>query len=210
MEKQRGKLRLWTFTLSDAVPIERARELWSDIWARRLRRLGFSGVRVFELHPGGHGLHVHLVTSKYIRVENVRSALIGTAWGRIDVQPLDPGSANYVAKYLRKGERPECMKGCRLWSTVGDARAIAERVKDILCDSALSRLWWREYKAEGRTYADCLRFHRQDTFMALKEFRGVLMRITTNAQYHYARLSPLEYVNLMAGPHPRENQTCLA
>ncbi len=61
-----------------------------------------------------HGLHVHLVTNRFIDV-NVALVLAKNAgWGRIHVQRIPMERAGYLAKYLSK-QRPECLKRWRLW-----------------------------------------------------------------------------------------------
>ena len=98
------------------------------------------GVRVFELHPGGHGLHVHVVTDQYYRVEDVRAALRGTGWGRIHVTRCSSG-AEYVAKYVGKARRSGELKGVRLWAAFGIPRDQRTCVRDIEVVSELGGLY---------------------------------------------------------------------
>jgi len=84
---------------------------WSG-FARKLRARwpDLAWVRVLELHPGGHGWHIHAAVSRY-----VPKAELAALWGRgfVDVRRLRSGSgpasredarraARYVAKYVAK------------------------------------------------------------------------------------------------------------
>jgi hypothetical protein len=78
---------------------------------RLARRMpGIRWLAVLELHPGGHGWHVHMVVSRY-----VPKAIVRAIWhhGHIDVRLIaGPGvkdslsaarkAASYVAKYIAK------------------------------------------------------------------------------------------------------------
>lgn len=111
---------MWTFTLQWTAPIPEACRSWSQL-ARRLAEYGFRGIRVFELHPGvdgrSHGLHVHTVSPGYYHVRDIRAICSLFGWschvGRIRKTAL------YVAKYLHKTVRAECLAGRRLWAAVG-------------------------------------------------------------------------------------------
>lgn len=135
-----GDLYMWTFTLRHREPIDAAIEYWRRMCTDILiRGLGMRGVRVFELHPRGHGLHVHVVTPCYIHVSEVRARLVGTPWGRVHVRKVDSGElgAEYVGKYLRKSKRHPGLKGKRLWQTFGGFEGC--RVLDVEGDSTLAK-----------------------------------------------------------------------
>ena len=137
-------LYFWTFTRRKCENVRRVREEWNKALTYIRRALPrFCGVRVFELHPGGHGLHVHIVTNGHFRVEVIRKALRRTGWGRIHVKHLKKDRARalagYVAKYVSKGVRPPCLKGWRLWSAFGPFEHCA--CKDVFYDSPGKRLY---------------------------------------------------------------------
>lgn len=140
-----GQVYLWTFT---RLPIEESikdqRKAWNSLLTMLKRRFpSWAGVRVFELHKikgdSTHGIHVHVVSIGWLDVDIVRGICRRTrGWGRIDVVKItrDP---HYVSKYLGK-ERPECLKGWRLWSSFGHYRNT--RCCDVLIESNRTKLFF--------------------------------------------------------------------
>lgn len=123
---ERGAVRFWTFTLPVKVDPKIASRMWCDLSRDLVRNLGFSGVRVFELHPNGHGLHVHLLTSGYFDVDQVRHYCRLHGFGRVHVE-LCKGEdrdklARYMSKYLSKQIKMfkgSSLKGMRWHATFG-------------------------------------------------------------------------------------------
>ena len=153
----RSRLYLWTFTFAEVLPIKETRKRWNHLLTLIRRRWPrMCGLRVFELHPGGHGLHVHMITIRFIDVNECRIMAKRAGWGRIHVERIPAGQVGYVAKYLDK-ERPPCFKRWRLWAAVG-TEWTPTRVKDVerismatkvyaACRAALGwegRKWFRE------------------------------------------------------------------
>jgi hypothetical protein len=83
-------LAFWTFTFKKTLPLDVARKFWSLALTHLRKQFGrrLIGLRAFELHPMGHGLHVHMVTPEYIRLEHVRACL-----AKIRGQPFGTGPA---------------------------------------------------------------------------------------------------------------------
>jgi hypothetical protein len=137
-----GHLYLWTFTFADVIDVSEGRKRWSA-FLRKLRKrkryLKFHGLRVFELHPGGHGLHIHVLTPCFLQVNVVRGVWRSCGGGRVHVLPIPPNRAGYLGKYLRKQGRPECFKGARMWAAFGGCDHT--KVKDIRVESN----WTRAY-----------------------------------------------------------------
>lgn len=129
-------LYLWTFTFADQIPAVIAASRWSSLNRDLVRTVGFEGVRVFELHPGGHGLHVHCVVKSRHDVRTVRKYANRHGFGRINVKAIPSDRAAYVAKYLWKSKRAEVLRGRRLWAGIGFD---ANKVRDIIVDSPLTR-----------------------------------------------------------------------
>ncbi len=131
----------WTFTFRDCLDVKEARKQWNTFLTRLRKRFPeFSGVRVFEMHEN-HGIHVHLLTTRWLPVVALREVIASarkTAWGRIHVVKAREGIGNYLAKYLSK-ERPECLKGWRLWAGFGEWEWT--RVKDVFFDSPFSTIY---------------------------------------------------------------------
>ena len=137
-----GHLYMWTFTFAEALDVSEGRRRWS-VFLRTLRKrkkyLSFHGLRVFELHPGGHGLHIHVVTSCYLQVTDVRALWQQCGGGRVHVLPIPAERAAYLGKYLRKAGRPECFKGVKMWAAFGGQPHT--KVKDVMVESN----WTRAY-----------------------------------------------------------------
>jgi len=139
---KRPKVFLWTFTFKRSLNVEKARKLWSEA-NNRFRKSGvLVGLRAFEMHPGGHGLHIHMVTETFVPVQLVRRIWTGAATdyegGRIHVEAVPVERATYIGKYLTK-KRPECLKGARLWASVGGLPS--SKVKDIVRECGLTRAY---------------------------------------------------------------------
>lgn len=138
----KGHLYLWTFTFAEVLDVAEGRRRWS-VFLRTLRKrkkyVRFHGLRVFELHPGGHGLHIHIVTSCYLQVNDVRALWRQCGGGRIHVQPIPPERAGYLAKYLSKAGRADCFKGVRMWAAFGGQPHT--KVKDISVESNWSETY---------------------------------------------------------------------
>jgi len=131
-------LYMWTFTFAEVLDIKATRKRWNHlITLIRQQWPKVAGLRVFELHES-HGLHVHLVTNRWIDVNVARQLAKQAGWGRIHVMRIPAEQAGYLAKYLSK-ERPPCLKGWRLWAGFGDWEWT--RVKDVLFDSRFSRIY---------------------------------------------------------------------
>lgn len=120
---ERGRsVYLWTFTTADAPEPRECALRWKKAVSQLTRAIDFFGVRVFEMHPSGHGMHVHLVTSRRFDVNLVRGITTRCGFGRINVKAIPSSAANYVAKYL--GKQRACLavqlpRGVRAWAIVG-------------------------------------------------------------------------------------------
>ncbi len=139
----KGNLYLWTFTFAEVLDVAEGRRRWS-VFLRNLRRrkkyVTFYGLRAFELHGGGHGLHIHAVSPCYLQVTEVRRLWRLSGGGRIHVKPIPPERASYIAKYLSKSGRPECFKGVRMWAAFGGQ--VHTKVKDVVIESN----WTKAYQ----------------------------------------------------------------
>jgi len=79
----------------------------------------WGGLRVFEPHPGGHGLHSHLVLRNRMPWKVVKSCAEKAGLGRVNVHPqrVELPLVRYLCKYLMKGGKE--MAGVRRWRCVG-------------------------------------------------------------------------------------------
>jgi hypothetical protein len=139
---------MWTFTFKDTLNIKDTRKKWNYLLTLLKRRWPkLCGLRVFELHKT-HGLHVHLVTTRWIDVNHARQLATQAGWGRLHVVRIPAERASYLGKYLSK-ERPDCFKHWRLWAGFGDWEWT--KVKDVVFESLFCRVYrackeWQDWK----------------------------------------------------------------
>lgn len=121
--------------------------LWFALWKAIAKAFPKArGVRVFELHPGGHGIHVHAIFTEYLRVERVRSLAYAAGWGRVHVFRPRKSWSRYLAKHLRKTQLGRFARGTRKWAAL---RFAPNRVRDIRVESDLSWNMKRARAANG-------------------------------------------------------------
>lgn len=141
---RKGHIYFWTFTFAERIDVDIARKRWSSFlkyfgrWNKRRGKI-FQGLRVFELHPGGHGLHVHVVTTNYAWINDVRRLWVQAGGGRVNAKPIPFERRNYLGKYLSKSGRSACLKGVRLWAPFGGFQHT--RVSDIEVESDFTRTY---------------------------------------------------------------------
>lgn len=119
----------WTFTFREKLAVKTAIARWSE-FVRSLWKMGqhlhtkeqtIIGLRVFELHPGGHGLHIHALLNRRVDIRMIRrrAERYGFFWIQVKRCNEGEGMADYLGKYLSKQNRPEDLKGVRLWQAIG-------------------------------------------------------------------------------------------
>jgi hypothetical protein len=169
MLRQNAKLYFWTFTFREVHSLKTAMGLWNQFLTLLKRKLQFRGVRVLELHEE-HGCHFHVITNQRFSIRKILAFSERYGFGRLNVKPVqDPGTAvAYLCKYLSK-PRPGCLKRARLWSAFGKIERT--RVKDVLTDTAMSRLIRRimgkpsvSDELDGVTAADPTGFRPEKNF----------------------------------------------
>ena len=160
---------MWTLTFKEVLDIKDTRKKWNYLLTLIKRRWSeLCGLRVFEMHKM-HGLHVHLVTNRFIDVNVVRALAIKAGWGRVHVMRIPAEKAAYLAKYLSK-ERAECLKGWRLWAGFGKWEWT--KVKDVLLDSPFSNIY-RACK-EWLHWAGNKDFFARTRFVAFMELQTII------------------------------------
>jgi hypothetical protein len=93
----------------------------------------WGGVRVFEEHPGGHGLHAHWVLRGRMDWYLVQRCALRAGFGKIvhvNPRPVTPKVAHYLANYLTKNGK---LHGVRSWANIGTYDGIGKR--DIVITS---------------------------------------------------------------------------
>lgn len=135
----------WTFTLPIRMHPREGAVMWRDLLRELRRTCKFWGVRVFELHPSGHGLHVHVATGQWFDVNAVRRICLRFGWGRLHVEKWDNAdkekASAYMGKYLGKSLKGfSGLKGMRWWSVFG---SVPDRVRvcDVRIESLRRQIW---------------------------------------------------------------------
>ncbi len=126
-------LYLWTFTFVERIEVEEATDRWNVLLTVLRREHGerWSGFRAYEMHPGGHGLHIHAVVDERFSAGQMWKVARSCRFGRVDVKEIPVRGAAYLAKYLGK-KRPLELKNKRLLAPFGNrARACWHRIKDV-------------------------------------------------------------------------------
>jgi len=162
------------------------------------------GVKVAELHPGGHGVHFHFLCNRRVSVQVVRLWGRQFGIGRIYVEVADQNSAEYMAKYLSKrGAAPFCESGRRQrrWACFGKVPKRC-RCSDLVFESPM---WdYRRSKEHPRPFINWRYEHLlsrawdfgEDTFefawLAARDGNmGDLMKCTVVAGYEVRRDGPM-------------------
>jgi len=166
---EQGRPYFWTFTFREKHSEDEAFRLWS-LFARSLNDYGRTdggkstiyGLRVAEHHPGGHGLHFHVLLNRFIPIHAIRQRAEQFGFFWIDVRRCDGESLetqrDYLAKYMTKTKRPPELKGRRLWAAIGSWEHT--KVRDIEIESEyraaylLAKQVYKEQKMTKKIYPD--------------------------------------------------------
>lgn len=100
-----------------------------------VHHFGFADERVVRsIRP-----EIHVITNRHYSIREIQTFKERYGIGRMDVHRVQhPAVAvRYLCEYLSE-RRPRCLKRVRLWSAFG--RIDRTRVKDVVIDSAMSRL----------------------------------------------------------------------
>jgi len=144
-EKWPTSIYMWTFTFEKFQPDWRAMMRWKE-FQMSLTGDGkgsgeypmLVGLRVVEVHPGrnfhglSHGLHFHCLFNMRVNIHRVRRLLRRCDFGFVKAQKVTKEQAQYVGKYLTKGQ-PELCKGTRRWGTINWPKAC--KVRQIKVES---------------------------------------------------------------------------
>lgn len=139
-----GRLYFWTLTTPDEVhdPKEISYR-WNKLCTRlRKEYPGLKGLRVYEYHPGGHGIHIHMVVNQYLPAARMWRLAAASGFGRVDVQQWRSGAedaAAYLTKYITKSKSEE-WDGTRVYGTFG-WKGSQTRQRDIEVTTPFGTIW---------------------------------------------------------------------
>ena len=96
-----------TLTTADVVDIYEIRKRWRGV--RHFLAEKYKGVKYvmnFELHPKGHGWHIHSVWNRYIPLSVVLDKFHEFGFGRVDIRRVtSKGVSDYLTKHALKAYR---------------------------------------------------------------------------------------------------------
>lgn len=104
MEGARGAV-FFTLTTPDVVEVQEIRRRWREMrhWLVRVLGKGAKYVMNYEIHPGGHGWHIHSVWNRYIDLRKHLDKIRSFGFGRVDIRRVDSkGVADYLTKHALK------------------------------------------------------------------------------------------------------------
>jgi len=152
---------LWTATCAEAVP---------DTWFGNMHRLfirnlsnasqkglipkDWGGVRVFEPHPQGHGLHSHMICRGRMEWKAVQACATRAGLGHVDIscdrfgraRKVTQRDAFYLCKYLTKDA--DALIGCRRWACIGNYSGITKNSIEFDSDRIRKIKAWQWYFRE--------------------------------------------------------------
>lgn len=96
-----------TLTTRDVVSYAEIRQRWRDLRHWLIRRLGRPlYVMNYEVHPKGHGWHIHCVIQAYVDLSLYLGKIQSFGFGRVNVRPItNLGIADYLTKHCLKPYR---------------------------------------------------------------------------------------------------------
>lgn len=96
-----------TLTTRDIVSYAEIRQRWRDLRHWLIRRLGKPlYIMNYEVHPKGHGWHIHCVIQSYVNLRKYLKKIQSFGFGRVNVKPItNLGIADYITKHCLKPYR---------------------------------------------------------------------------------------------------------
>ena len=85
-ELVKNKCYFMTLTTVDVVDYFEIRERWRNLRHWFVRRLKVRYIQNFELHPYGHGWHIHLVVDNFVPLKKYLRKIQSFGFGRIDIR----------------------------------------------------------------------------------------------------------------------------
>lgn len=174
----KDRMSFFTFTTPDVVTYDVIRERWRKLrhfLVEKYRGKNLRYVMNFELHPKGHGWHIHAVFSDYIQLRRGGLARLRSfGFGMINVEKVDTyGVAQYLAKH--------CLKAYR--GVKAAQKGQGKRLRLVNTSRGLPRL--SDYKWQSQYNQSVVRFMRRPMFQTV--FKG----FPFDRQYLYASYAVL-------------------
>ena len=173
-----------TFTTPDVVDIYEIRKRWRVI--RHFLCEKYRGVKYvmnFELHPKGHGWHIHSVWNRFIPLKEVLPKFRAEGFGRVDIQRIwSKGVSDYLTKHALKAYRGVSSAEIRRNPSFRLRLVNASRGLPVLSDYA----WRSELKDDVRS-----RFDKYRRGHDVKSFRALYSALEVCALLRLSSVSEL-------------------
>lgn len=98
-ELMKCKCYFLTLTTKDVVGFVEIRERWRNLRHWFVRRLKCRYIQNFELHPWGHGWHIHAVIDNFVPLKKYLKKIQSFGFGRVDVRRVH---TKEISEYLTK------------------------------------------------------------------------------------------------------------
>ena len=95
----KNKCYFMTLTTRDVVDYFEIRERWRNLRHWFVRRLHCRYIQNFELHPWGHGWHIHCVVDNFVPLKKYLKKIQSFGFGRVDVRRV---YTKEISEYLTK------------------------------------------------------------------------------------------------------------
>lgn len=142
---ENGSAVFFTLTTPDVVDIVEIRSRWRKLRHYLIANVFPPGVKYvmnYEVHPNGHGWHIHSVFSRYVPLKRILPKLKSFGFGRVDVRKVNSkGVADYLTKHALKAYRGVSRA---LRESSGDSR----RLRLVNTSRGLPRLSDYRYESE--------------------------------------------------------------
>lgn len=173
-----------TLTTPDVVDIYEIRRRWRGV--RHFLCEKYRGVKYvmnFELHPKGHGWHIHSVWNNFIPLSAVLDKFKGFGFGRVDIRRVNSrGVADYLTKHALKAYRGVSSAEIRRNPSFRLRLVNASRGLPVLSDYA----WQSELKDDVRS-----RFDKYRRGHDVKSFRALYSALEVCALLRLSSVSEL-------------------
>lgn len=105
-ELVKNKCYFMTLTTADVVDYFEIRERWRNLRHWFVRRLKVRYIQNFELHPWGHGWHIHLVVDNFVPLKKYLRKIQSFGFGRVDIRRVYTKEiSEYLTKHALKAYR---------------------------------------------------------------------------------------------------------
>lgn len=148
-----GHCVFFTLTTPDVVTYDEIRARWRNLRHELCRQSELKGVRYvmnYEIHPQGHGWHIHGVFDRFIPLRRFLPLIQSFGFGRVDFRRVGSvGVANYLTKHCLKayrGIKRSCAVSGRRLRLVNTSRGLPK-----LDDYSYSSDWLSRFRRVGET-----------------------------------------------------------